>query len=228
MPSKFDDPDPLHMSGLDPLEIKQAVDAKNAPKKKAPTPAQEIEIAKEARLSAKESRLANPTSAAKHHEPPSEADAQAARTKMLDKLMAYKERFPALKSRNKTLKTTEEIADELHYVELQLGSATDHSYAGKLFVLAMGGIEQLNNMYNPLNLNLHGLSGAAQQNLPELQPLLDELAIKYGGTMYMPVEYRLCLAVGSLVYTVHVCNTDPRAAQAIHKAHVASKEHADL
>ena len=227
MPVKIEDPDPLFMSGLDPLEIKQSIDAKKEPKKKAPTPAQEIELAKEARLSAKESRLATGPSKPAAPEPPPPTP-EMDKTKMLDRLMAYKERFPALKSRNKTLKTAEEIADELHYVELQLGSATDHSYAGKLFVLAMGGIEQLNNMYNPLNLNLHGLSGAAQQNLPELQPLLDELAIKYGGTMYMPVEYRLCLAVGSLVYTVHVCNTDPRAAQAIHKAHVASKEHADL
>ena len=42
---------------------------------------------------------------------------------MLDKISAYRERFAHLKSRNKKLSTPEEIEDELHYLELQLGSS---------------------------------------------------------------------------------------------------------
>jgi hypothetical protein len=46
---------------------------------------------------------------------------------MIDKINAYKERFPHLKSRNSKLtpkSSYEEIEDELHYIELQLGTST--------------------------------------------------------------------------------------------------------
>ena len=50
----------------------------------------------------------------------------------LDKIGAYKEDFPNLKSRNKVgpESTPEEIEDELHYIQLQLGSSTQSGNFG--------------------------------------------------------------------------------------------------
>lgn len=218
MPPKYEDPDPLAMSGIDAESIKATIDAKK--EKPASKPPSELAMKKEERLNAREARLAKPVE--------SKEMSSEERTKLLDKITAYKERFPQLKTRNKTLKTEEDMLDELHYLELQLGSSKDNTLAGTVFVMSMSAVEQMSSIYNPLNLNLDGLGLVAKNNLSEFIPLLDELSIKYGGTLYMPVEYRLCLAVGSLVYTVHLANSDPKVAQAMNKAYTASQSHADL
>ena len=115
MPPKQSREDPLALSGLDPERIDEAIQEK---KVKPPKPPSEIEIAKEQRLLKKEERLAGGGASSSAAPPP--ADNYAARSKLLDKLGAYRERFPWLKSRNKTVKNMEEIEDELHYFELQL------------------------------------------------------------------------------------------------------------
>jgi hypothetical protein len=61
--------------------------------------------------------------------------------------------------------------------------------------------------------------------MADFEPIVDELMIKYGGAAYMPPEYRLVLAVGAMVLTVHMANSgDPALAQAVSKANATLKK----
>ena len=222
MPPKQSREDPLALSGLDPERIDEAIQEK---KVKPPKPPSEIEIAKEQRLLKKEERLAGGGASSSAAPPP--ADNYAARSKLLDKLGAYRERFPWLKSRNKTVKNMEEIEDELHYFELQLANANHKSsnMPGRLLVAGMAALETSTQFYNPLGLNLKGLGQVTKENLDEFEPILDELVIKYGGGAYMPPEYRLALSLGAVIFTVHTANSgDLHLAQAMARAHEAVKK----
>ena len=108
--------------------------------------------------------------------------------------------------------------DELHYIEQQLGNAGGN-LVGNLFVLSMSSLEWFTAyQFNPLGLNLTGLGTVSKDNLSEVQPVLDELMIKYGAGMYMSPEWRLASTIGMLVYTVHAANTgDPATVQAWEK-----------
>ena len=134
---------------------------------------------------------------------------------MLDKIGAYKERFAHLKSRNKKLSTPEEIEDELHYLELQLGSSQGVNIGASGLCMAMTCLERSTDYWNPLNLNLTGLGTVTQQNMHEFQPIIDELMIKYNTGMYTPPEWRLALAIGATVVTVHAANQNPEIAKAV-------------
>ena len=95
--------DPLDLAGLDPQNIAKAVDSKNA-KGKVPT---ELDIKKEERLAQKEQRISKGVSAVKsggqsHSVAPPPADQfdMVDKSLLLDRLGAYRERFPHLKKRN--------------------------------------------------------------------------------------------------------------------------------
>ena len=137
---------------------------------------------------------------------------------LLDKIQAYRERFTNLKSRNKVSakSSIDEIADELHYMEQQLGQKEGHM-GHHMFILALSGVEELTTKhYNPLGLNLMGLSKVANDNSDQFAPILDELFIKYATNMYVGPEMRLVMATATLVYTVHAANTgNPTVARAM-------------
>jgi hypothetical protein len=140
---------------------------------------------------------------------------------LLDKITAYRERFPHLKKRN-TLSgksTLEEIEDELHYCELQLGSQGGGQNLGATVLFGtMLGVEKFTNDYwNPLGLNLTGLGAVTQQNMSEFQPILDELMIKHNAGVYTSPEWRLALAIGATVITVNAANHNPEVARAVKK-----------
>lgn len=222
MPPKYKDPDPLALDGLDPLHIDAAVEAK---KQKPTKPPSEHDVKKEERLAQKEARLAGQGSSGP---PPPDAPVSLTleeKTKLLDKLSAYKERFPHLKTRNKTLRTAEDILDEVHYVEVQLGSSGAKGGFGTTALwAAMTAVEYSTGFWNPLNLNLAGLGDVTKQNMSDFEPIVDELMIKYGGASYMPPEYRLTLAIGAMIFTVHTANSgDPSLAQAMHKLNATVK-----
>jgi len=209
--------DPLMMGMLDGEVIQEAVDAKRARKK--PMDAAAVQRAETA--AKREERLSKPPPApppTPMPPPPPKVD----KSSMLDRIDAYRERFPHLKTRNKLSgkSTVEEIADELHFMEQQLGQRDGHM-GHSLFVLSLSALEEVTtNHYNPLNLNLNGLSKVAQDNHEEFAPILDELFIKYGAGMYVGPEMRLVMATATLVYTVHSANTgNPRVAQALAKMH---------
>jgi len=123
--------DPLELGDLNPELIQARIDARDTGKKgKEPT---QLERDKEARLAQKEARLnTGAAPGAKGKQPPPSAPPttplppQVNKSLLLDKIAAYRERFPHLKKRNNNVtakSTADEILDELHYCELQLGSA---------------------------------------------------------------------------------------------------------
>ena len=212
--------DPLELSGLDPANIAKAIDEKKSGKAKVPT---ELETKKEARLAQKEARMSAaplPTGTGPVHSvapPPEVLD----KSVLLDRLMAYRERFPHLKKRNTvTVKSqADDILDELHYCEVQLGSKQEGSMCCTLLHGAMTGIEAFHrDVWNPMGLRLNGLGQVTKDNMAEFEPIVDELMIKYGAGMYMSAELRLALALGATVLTVHGANSgDPRIAVALQK-----------
>ena len=151
---------------------------------------------------------------------------QKDRSALLDKLTAYKETFPDVKSRNKITgkSSVEEIEDEIHYVEQQLGTK-DGNMAITLLTTAVAGFEHVTaHHFNPLGLNLTGLTQVTRDNQAEFQPILDELVIKYGASMYVGPEMRLLGLMGTMIYTVHAANSgDVRTAAALQKMSATMK-----
>jgi len=201
--------DPLFLGGLDGNAIEVAVTTRPGKQKKESDASKlraDTAAKKEERLHTgkKESVPAVPAAP-----PPPEVDKSA----MLDTIFNYRERFPELKSRNKcsTRSTVDELEDELHYIEKQLGGK-DQNIGFTALLACMSGLEYV----NPLGLNLRGLSKVTKDNHEEFEPILDELMIKYGIGMAMGPEMRLCMSIGMVVYTVHSANSgDPRVAEAL-------------
>ena len=214
MPAK--DKDPLEMSGFEPENIAAAVESKKKPK------ANEVAMAKEVRLSQKEARLAAggppPTPSAP---PPPIAAPEIDKSALLDKLGAYRERFPHLKKRNtvSVKSSADDILDEIHFCEMQLGSRQDSSIGSIILHGAMLSLETVTrDVWNPVGLNLNGLGKVTKDNMEEFQPIVDELMIKHGAGMYISPETRLVLAMGAMVMTVHAANSgDARVAVALEK-----------
>ena len=217
--------DPLRLSGLDAEVIEQAVGKRT---KKVESEEAKIRAQTNAK---REERLAGPTKAGPSTLPPPTApepppEKPKDKSALLDKLGHYRERFPELKSRNKLSgkSSVDEIEDELHYCEQQLG-AQSGNMQGNIFLAAMAGVEYVTAQhFNPLGLNLTGLTQVSRDNLAEVQPILDELMIKYGASMYMSPEMRLASTVGIMMYTVHAANSgDPTTAQAMEKMRSVAK-----
>lgn len=208
--------DPLNLIELDPVMLSAAQEERVAAKKKggassskAPSEPKETKKQKEVVAAMAETPQEPPP-------PPSPEELRV----MLDKIGAYKERFPNLKSRNKKLSTPEEIEDELHYIQLQLGSSTQSGNFGALALCtAMTCLERSTEFYNPLNLDLRGLGAVTKQNMHEFQPIIDELMIKYNTGLYAPPELRLAMAIGATVLTVHAANQNPEVAKAVRAMH---------
>ena len=219
------DPDPLSMGDLNPNKIAAEVAEKKIKKKAEPT---EIEVQREQRLQNKEKRMGGPSGPNAPPAPPPPPPVSAEeKSALLDKLGAYRERFPHLKKRNNvTVKSSaDDIEDELHYCEMQLGSRQDNNIGGMILHGSMLVIETVHrDVYNPLGLNLNGLAKVTKDNMAEFQPIVDELMIKYSTGLYMGPEMRLVLAMGALVMTVHGANSgDVRIASALEKMNTGVK-----
>ena len=210
--------DPLGLADLNPDSINERIAERAGPKQKPPT---ELDLKKEARLAEKEKRLAASLKAPSEDPPtaPPPPINDLDRSVLLDKIFAYRERFPQIKKRNNVSakSSIEEIADELHYCELQLGSRTTHNLPATVFMAGMMGIEKgTRDYWNPLGLNLNGLTAVTQQNMDEFQPILDELQIRHNAGLYTSPEWRLALAIGASILTVNAANQNPETARAVH------------
>lgn len=215
--------DPLKLSLLDQSAIDKAVASRqkgfesDEAKLRAHTNAQ-----KEERLQAKgKAREAPPPPP-----PPTPELPKRDKSILLDKIGQYKERFPELKSRNKLSgkSSLEEVEDELHYLEQQLGTK-DGNMAVHVLIASMAGVEYVTeHHFNPLGLQLKGLSQVTKDNQAEFKPVLDELMIKYGTSMYVSPEMRLCGLVATMMYTVHSANSgDIATLKAMNKMTAAAK-----
>lgn len=208
------------MSELDPQMIESKVAGRNTKTKAAPS---ELEVQKETRLAEREKRLATGAKLAPNSAPELPPDApippKLNRSMLLDKITAYRERFPNIKKRNNigAKSSDEEILDELHYCELQLGSqGGTSSLPATVLYGTMLGIEKITTDYwNPLGLQLNGLGTVAQQNMDQFQPILDELMIKHNAGVYTSPEWRLILTIAGTVLTVNAANQNPETARAV-------------
>jgi hypothetical protein len=208
--------DPLGLSELEPSSLSAAQEERANAKKTVKISRDFKESSKRQKdiIAAMEATPVEPT-------PPPPPPPEVLRA-MVDKINAYKERFTNLKSRNKvTFKSTyEEIEDELHYIELQLGSSTQTgNFGAAALCTVMTCIERSADFYNPLNLDLRGLGSVTKQNMHEFQPIIDELLIKYNTGLYTPPEIRLVLAIGATVITVNAANQNPEVAKAVRAMH---------
>lgn len=136
------------------------------------------------------------------------------RQALLDRILKYRERFTKLKKRNGSLSIKSslvELADEVHYIEQQLGREEGPVGALKpanlCFIGTMHAIEQGIAVYNPLQLKLSGLGNTTQQSIKQFEPLLDEFMIKHNMDMTASVEFRIIMMVVTTVATVHFANT---------------------
>jgi len=216
--------DPLDLAELDPVLIEEKT---QVPVLKSSKEKIELEQKKEDRLAAKEKRLQTgvPAPPSGSSAPPSDVAPPLApppqyRSMLLDKIAAYRDRFPHIKKRNNvTAKSSlDEIEDELHYCEMQLGKGNDSLNIGATVLWgSMVGIERLTHEYwNPLGLNLNGLGTVTKNNMSDFQPIIDELMIKHGAGMYTSPEWRLALTLGATVMTVNAANQNPEMARAVH------------
>lgn len=205
--------DPLVLGDLDPQSLAARQAAKNT-KEIQPNTSADVARAREERLQKAESRKAQQQATRTVSEPAPKPDKdvdaeRAERSGLLDKLEAYRARFPHLKKRNNvTAKSSvDEIYDELHWCEVQLGSARETNLGAQIMLATASLTEIGSQHFNPLGLNLNGLTNVTRENMAEFQPILDELMIKYGASMYVTPEWRLAMAFGACVYTVHNANS---------------------
>ena len=217
------DPTSLHSLSVDAMEERIAnMEAQEKPKGKGGKMAQRIKDSEKPSKSSKApaastwgglsaadtaKELRDEVKQAKVKEEQLEED--AAKTKLLDQIEAYRARFKHLKKRNKcdNMKASlPELMDEVHYIESQLGHKDGKEPVGMAFVACMYGMEYANSEFNPLGLNLAGLGQSAQLNLAKFQDTLDEIAIKYGMKMNASAEVRLAVMVSTMVLTVNEAN----------------------
>jgi hypothetical protein len=209
--------DPLFMHGVSRESIGKGKAAAAAAAAKAPAPKTT------AAPSTLKKSLPMPTPP-----PPPPEMAMEEKTRFVDHITAYREKFPWLKKRNGnvTAKSGEaELRDEMHYIESQLGCKNqDSSFGLTCFTSAMTGLEMSTSVWNPLGLQLTGLGQIARDNSDQFKDVVDELLVKYTTGMYMSPETRLIMSVGALVMTVHAANTgDPRVKMALERMNVAVK-----
>ena len=213
--------DPLNLGGLP-----TAAEAEGASSSASTTRRKKAELAAEKHeatlmraktAAAKEERMSKPAPAPMPAPAPEPVAPEVDRSALLDRIGRYRERFPGLKSRNKLSgkSSTEELEDELHFIEQQLGGSGGSNMGMNILVFAMAGVERVSqDVWNPLGLNLHGLGQVTRDNGDQFQDVVDELMIKYAAGQTMGPEMRLALALGTLMYTVHAANSgDPRMAQ---------------
>jgi len=213
--------DPLGLSGLDPDAVKARV-LENSNKT---TPEQlQLQKQKEQRLTDKEKRLNAVKGASAAPLPVNKKTTEEGKEPLdipltLDKIYAYRERFSHIKSRNKVgpKSTAEEVLDELHYIELQLGSqgGQQAGLAPTALYCSLVCLERSTQYFNPPGLDLTGLGQVAQNNMADFQPLLDELMIKYQCGSYTSPETRLVLMIGAMAVTVNAANKNPATAKAL-------------
>lgn len=223
-------PDPADMAIFDPAALEMMAQVKvdsGRPQTTAQKEAAGRAGDKEARLRDKEDRLQGKKGTHTVPPPPPPPTAthppQVDKSALLDKLNAYRKRFPHLQKRNNvTVKSSpEEIFDEIHFCEMQLGSSdSGNNVASLMFLSTVNAIETIHKEHwNPLNLRLDGLTNVVRDNMDQIVPILDELSIKYAHGMYMGPEMRLVLTVGAMAATVHSANSgNPAVASALNRA----------
>jgi hypothetical protein len=83
------------------------------------------------------------------------------------------------------------IEDEIEALKEERAIDISIKAQQKLLLGAATGIELLNNLYNPFNLELDGFSDNIYENIGDYDEIFEELHEKYGEQFSLPVEIRL-------------------------------------
>jgi hypothetical protein len=173
----------------------------------------------EARKAAKVKPAVTKTPAVAPAPPPTAFDNKEAKERLLKRIAGYRKIRPDLKPHGRSWCTAasgmEEVEDEVASAQQQMGEQPTAGLGTQLLVNSMQAFEMLTQHYNPLSLNLKGLGEVTKAKEAELAPLVDELLIKHGAALSLSVEFRLVMAVGSLVAVVHLANTSPAVLEAV-------------
>ena len=108
-------------------------------------------------------------------------------------------------------KSDGELETLLKQVELDLGSSNGLMAIAGLYTQFIGGVELLNEKYDPFGLDLTSKVRLSQvistpQAQAQLEPILKELAIKYDDYFATGPWQRLLLTTGQLIMTVNAAN----------------------
>ena len=102
----------------------------------------------------------------------------------------------------------EEIQHE--YKKLRRGRDLDASikFQRKVLIAVTGGIEFLNNRFDPIDAKLDGWSESLMENITDYDEVFEELAEKYGGASGdVPPEIKLLMMIGGSAFMFHLTNT---------------------
>ena len=148
---------------------------------------------------------------------------------LLRQIAQYRRSFGSELSSTKKLSLAtplDELKDE--YDEIQREVSTKGSLeAARLFLIAgMHSLEHMNKAYDPFGLRLDGLGQATVASMDQVQPILEELVIKYSRWVTLGPEARLGMALAQTLLTVHAANTNPDLMKEVAEAAGASAQEA--
>lgn len=109
----------------------------------------------------------------------------------------------------------ETLKETLRSVELDMSCAGAVDTAAAGLAVTLGGLQQLTQFFNPLNLQLSGpradLAGTFAAQKATWRPLIEEFAIKYERWLATSIEKRLLFYVAGLVLLVDRANKEAPA-----------------
>lgn len=129
---------------------------------------------------------------------------------LLRQIAQYRKSFTVASNKKLSLTNTlEEIREEYEEIQRELSNKGSLEAARMFLIAGMHALEHLNAAYDPIGLRLDGLGQATVATMPTLQPILEELIIKYSSYATLGPEARLSLALAQTVLTVHAANQNP-------------------
>lgn len=141
------------------------------------------------------------------------AEEASERAALLRKIKLYYDRFgERITYRCKaTAKTNvDDLRVHVAAIEADLGMSGGGDAAATGFVMLMKGVEQLTNVFNPLNLQLSGpratLGDTIENSHDAWRPLIDEFVIKHERMFCMSVEKRILFFIAQAIMTVDRAN----------------------
>lgn len=133
---------------------------------------------------------------------------------LLRQIAQYRKSFSVASNKKLSLSSTlEEIQEEYEEIQRELSNKGSLEAARMFLIAGMHALEHLNAAYDPIGLRLDGLGQATVASMPTLQPILEELIIKYASVATLGPEARLSLALAQTVLTVHAANKNPELMQ---------------
>jgi hypothetical protein len=101
----------------------------------------------------------------------------------------------------------EEIQHE--YKKLRRGRDLDASikFQRKVLIAVSGGVEFLNNRFDPIDAKLEGWSESLMENITDYDEVFEELYDKYNSKVNMAPELKLLMMIGGSAVMFHLSNT---------------------